>query len=115
MSDKAREHIRKAIQLYLEEDGATERGAVRDAITDALHIADDVDVNRMCNDRLKDKDMLAQEAYDCYEEEERDEEIGRIDKIPDSDLPLHLDDYFEFEDSKSYLEERIKKCRHAAS
>lgn len=109
MSAKAKKLIRETLKAYQEEDGATEKGSYRDLVTDLLHIAS-------MKKTYKGRDIhceILDEAWDMYLEERKTKEQDRITKIPAKDLSLHLHDEFEFEESRSYLEERIKEARKA--
>lgn len=109
MSVKARKLIRETLKAYQEEDGATEKGSHRDLVTDLLHIAS---MKKAYKGRDIHCDIL-DEAWDMYQEERKTKEQDRITKIPVENLSLHLHDEFEFEESRSYLEERIKEARSA--
>lgn len=106
MSQKAKQLLRQAVRLYLVEDGATDLGSYRDAVTDLLHLA------RKKLGKTQSIDMLyhwiCSMGYESFQEELENAEIAKVNKIPDSDLPLHKIDEFEFDAAKTQFEERLK-------
>lgn len=101
MSDKAKQFVAQAVRSYRAEDGATELGSYRDLVCDLLHMANSeqsVDLQQ----------WVLKEGWDMFQEECEQEEHNNIARIPERDLTLHMDQEFEFESSRVYLEQRIK-------
>jgi hypothetical protein len=106
MSKKAKELIKQAIESYLVDDGATDLGSCRDAITDILHLAHKrlrkkYDIDNLYN-------HLFPSSFSIFKDELMDAEHKRIARIKRKDLPLHIHDNFEFEESKDFLMARLK-------
>jgi hypothetical protein len=99
----ASKHIKEAIRLHLEEEGTLDHEAIRSVITEVLHIAR----KRFNTCTLDDLHKIISEgAFKNFLEEQ--EELRKIDRIPDKDLPLHSVDGFKFEISKDRFIERLK-------
>ena len=111
MSDKAKKLLKQAVKVYLEEDGATEMGSYRDAITDLLHMAKK---NKVVMKDAGDepyphlKFELLDSCYDIFLEESESTEYDKVVNIPARELPLHLDDKFFFDSSRKLFDERLK-------
>lgn len=107
-------HLRKAIQAYRDQHGATELGSYRDAVTDLLYLLEGDTKALKTLPTLKGKPDLyyiLNEGHDLYVEEKLNAEIIKIDQISQEDLPLHIGDKWEFEDSRKYFEEKLKHDR----
>lgn len=102
--------IREAVKGYYEEHGATSIGSYRDVITDLLHIA--------AEDKSLYKDLpkigkrtvlhyILDEGYDMYQEERRNAETEMVGTIKKENLPLHINDDFEFEENKEFFKSRL--------
>jgi hypothetical protein len=103
MSTKAVGLIKRAIRVYLEEDGATPGGAYRDAITDVL---------KLFYETINPPDvieayLICDEAMLVVDEEREIAESERLEKIPDKDLPLHVDDPWEYESTRKEIFRRL--------
>jgi hypothetical protein len=109
MSDKARKSIEQAIRSHLDDDGASERGAYRDVITEILHLAKKKFPN-LSNEGLFH--ITCDEGYDVFMEELELMELDKLNKIPDRKLPLHSINEFEFESVKKAFEKRLKGDDH---
>jgi hypothetical protein len=112
MSHIARQHLQQAVKAYLEEDGASDMGAYRDAVTDILHLAKKdrrVFRSKAIGGSL---DMLnhwiTQSAFDGFQEELETAEVRKVRRIPQKKLALHLNDKFEFDGAIREFEERLK-------
>jgi hypothetical protein len=106
MSDKARKLIKQAIKLHLTEDGASDMGAYRDVITEVLHLAKKKFKDETTLESLKYR--ITDEGFESFVEEQENNELAKVDRIPDKNLPLHSVDEFEFELSKERFIERLK-------
>lgn len=107
VSKKAVTHLEKAIQLYLDEDGASDIGAYRDAVTDILHLAR----KKFPRDSQFGSDLkgwILDEAWGMVEEEVTNQELEKISQTPRDDLPLLQTDDFETEAAQLELETRLK-------
>lgn len=107
VSKKAVKHLEKAVQLYLDEDGASDIGAYRDAVTDILHLAR----KKFPRDTRFGSDLkgwILDEAWNMVEEEVLNQELETISKTPKEDLPLLQTDDFETEAAQLELETRLK-------
>ena len=117
---KPHNFLQIAIKAYREQHGATEMGSYRDAVTDLLHLAfNDKKLRKqfLSHDRgIQDnpnwdsyiKNELAWGAYDVFEEERELTENRLVQDIPAEDLPLHINDEWEFESTRHYFEEKLK-------
>ena len=113
--------LKKAVEAYRADQGASDMGSYRDAITDLLHMAfNDKELRKgwMTNDRgIQDnlnwdaaiKDYLIYESYDTFEEERETTENTKVGNIPDDELALHVNDIWEFESSRNLFNWRLKK------
>jgi len=112
MSARAYALIKEAIDLFREEDGASELGAYRDVVTDVLHRAyEDHDINKgekTPSVRLLLKNMILMEAESMFQEEIEDRELKRIATIPRDELPLHITREWETEEGASYYRKRLE-------
>jgi hypothetical protein len=105
MSDNARKLIKQAIKLHLTEDGASDMGAYRDAITEVMHFA---------RKKFKDKSLdelqerIINEGFQGFLEELELIEQQKLHRIPDKNLPLHSMDEFEFLTTQNLFIERLK-------
>lgn len=114
----ARKIVQRAITAYREQDGASNMGSYRDVVTDLLHIAfndyelrkeykvSDKEDNLNWSSHLKDQ---LNEAYLMFEEEREQAENSLVNKIHREDLPLLINEKWEFESSRELYEERLKK------
>jgi hypothetical protein len=109
MSTKAVRLIKQAIKLIEEEDGASKIGCYRDVVTEVLHLAN----KKFRTGPYSNPDMLyhwiCSSGFEAFTEELEIIEIGKVDAIPDEDLPLHTIDEFKYLASKARFEERLKK------
>ena len=119
MSLSARTYLKKAIQVYRKKEGATNLGSYRDAVTDFLHAAiDDPQVRKDHDQRagsIQDwshfiEDQIIYEGKSMFYGERNLKERKLILKYPIKDLPLHINDDFEFEEHKHFLLERLKNA-----
>lgn len=117
-----RNYIQKAVAAYREQHGATELGSYRDTITDVFHIAFEDDVLRKQHSftPVPDtninwdaflKDQLLWPAYTIFEEERETAELSLVENIPTEDLPLHVNDEWEFIFSQQLFKERLKNAK----
>ncbi len=104
MSDKAIQLIKDAIKDYQSEDGATVWGAMRDLLTDALHIVHESLPVTDFTERI-----LLDEAYHAFKEEREQKELAKINAMPVKELPLLIGQDWEFDSCKDRMEERLKK------
>lgn len=108
--------IREAVRLYQEEQGATSLGSYRDVVTDLLHTAaEDKSLHKDLPkiDKRTDLHYILDEGYDMYQEERRNAEAEKIGSIKEENLPLHINDDFEFEENRADFKRRLsgsKKC-----
>ena len=109
MSAKAKRLIKQAIKIIKEEDGASEIGGYRDVVTEVLHLAN----NRFRTGPYAGPNMLyhwiCTSGFEVFEEELEIIEAGKVDAIPDEQLPLHSIDEFEYRANKTRFEERLKE------
>ena len=106
MSAKAKRLIKQAIKIIKEEDGASEIGGYRDAVTEILHLAN----KKFRTGPYSGPSMLYHWiCTEAFEEELEIIEAGKVDAIPDEQLPLHSIDEFTYPASKARFEERLKK------
>jgi hypothetical protein len=127
MSAKAKMLLKQAIQLIEEEDGTSEIGCYRDVVTEVLHLAN----KKFCAggpysgpDMLKHwaggpysgpdmlKHWICSMGFDVFEEELEIIEAGKVEAIPDEQLPLHNINEFIYPASKARFEERLKGEDH---
>jgi len=106
--EKPKVLLLRAIQAYEKVDGATKLGSLRDAITDVLHEAYRKKVCNYTSDPLKNVEMLQQDAYQMFCEEEEEAEIKTMMAIPKKKLPLHIHDMYKFETTKGLFTKRLK-------
>ena len=119
MSEKARKFIQQALKEYEEGDGATSLGSFRDVVTDLFHLAvGNSELRKQHFDKTKMDHVgwthflyqwILRDGYDTFHTEREEAEHDRINKIPKKDLPLHLNDNFEYNTSISLIEERLKE------
>lgn len=112
MSKKAKALIREAVKLYRDEDGASEFGSYRDVVTDVLHLfRADVDATGACPQSPSGPDIryVLDEGFVMYLDERRTAERKHLDEIPDKELPLHLDDVWEFDENRVAFHEKLTK------
>lgn len=109
MSAKAKRLIKQAIKIIEEEDGASAVGCYRDVVIEVLHLAN----KKFRTGPYSGPSMLyhwiCTSGFDAFEEELEIIEAGRVDAIPDDQLPLHNIDEFKYPASKARFEERLKK------
>ena len=114
MSNNAQKLIRQAIKLIEKEDGASPMGCYRDVVTEVLHLA-----NKRFSGKKKGGpfspsglDMLnkwiCQMGFEAFQEELEIIEMGKVNAIPDSELPLHAITEFQFPVCRTQFEERLK-------
>lgn len=110
MSKKAKAILRQAIKLYRKEDGASETGSYRDALTDVLHLLDDE-----CKFDIKDeddlwslKDNVYRNAFNFFIEECQSNELKKIYKIPKKKLPLYINHQWRFKGNREIFLSRLK-------
>lgn len=103
MSERAKKLIVQTIRAYRVEDGATDRGSYRDLVCDLLHMA------KSDQKGLDLQQWILKEGWGMFQEECEKEEHNEIARIPERDLTLCMDQEFEFESSRVYLEQRIKE------
>jgi hypothetical protein len=111
VSIKARRLLVRAIKIYREEDGASEPGAYRDAITDLLHLATEDKQLLKDNPGYPSRGYvrnLQDEAYSAYMEERESNEYKRMMQIPDKELPLHINESWEFDTVTQEFWKRLK-------
>lgn len=107
-----KELIREVVRLYAEDQGASTFGSYRDVVIDLLHLASD-DKALMKDTYLAtlkgkaDLHQILDEGWSGYLEERQNNEIEKIGNIKRKDLPLHIHDEWEFEESKEYFKERL--------
>lgn len=120
MAKQSCEYIRKAIRIYRKTDGASDMGSYRDVITDLLHIAFNdkkLRKNYGINGKKNNLNWIAHlknqlnEAYLMFEEEREITENSMVQKIPIHNLPLHINEEWEFKSSRKLFEERLKNGR----
>ena len=107
MSDKAKRLLKQALQAYRDEDDSSRLGSYRDAITDLLHLINkDKMVSKECPGySVRD---IADEGYGAFMEELEQAEYDKMVKIPDKDLPLHINDKWEFDSVIQEFWNRVK-------
>lgn len=105
MSDKAKNLIRQALQLYQTDDGASLVGSYRDLMTDLIHtaFADEELRKEMSTPSIETEEALDywgeqieftfNEAWSAFKEEIEMQEHERLCKIPKKDLPLVNDEW----------------------
>lgn len=115
-----KDYLKKAVKYFLEEDGATEMGSYKDAVTEILHLAfsdkklrknwikPDRGARNNPNWDATLKDHLLWSAYEVFEEEREEAELRFLNSINKKDLPLHIDHPWEF--VKREFEERLKNA-----
>ena len=121
MSDKAREFLLKAVANYVEEDGASELGGYRDVITDIMHAAfDDMALRKRHQPHANSlaesnqnwdaflKDQLVMAGYDAFQEERETAENKMVENISREDLPIYVNERWEFASSLQIYESRVK-------
>jgi len=107
MSKKAKALLKQAIALYLNEDGASDYGAYRDAITDVLHLA---------YEKFKPMKSLQPlqaftqgSAWEAFQEELEQKEHDEINRLhQQKKLPLHIHKKWFFPTSKLYFDQLLK-------
>jgi hypothetical protein len=108
MSKNAKKLIRQAIKLIGEEDGASPVGCYRDVVTEVLHLAN----KRFRTGAYSGIDMLrhwiCSMGFEAFQEELEIIEMGKVNAIPDSELPLHTITEFQFLVCRTQFEERLK-------
>jgi hypothetical protein len=117
MNDKAKKLLRRAIEIYRTEDGASDTGCYRDAVTDIYHLAFiDEKVHKSIgikpNDNLelwaRSLAVLFEESYLVFIEEKEIEEHEKIAAVKEKDLPLYINDKWMFNSSQQYFEKKLK-------
>jgi hypothetical protein len=92
-----------------EEDGASEIGGYRDVVTEVLHLAN----KKFNTGQYSGPNMLyhwiCTSGFEAFEEELEIIEAGKVDAIPDDQLPLHSIHEFEYRANKTRFEERLKE------
>jgi len=88
MSARAYALIKEAIDLFREEDGASELGAYRDVVTDVLHRAyEDHDINKgekTPSVRLLLKNMILMEGSPCSRRKSKTENLKESPLSPET-------------------------------
>ena len=107
MSAQAKQLLAKAVKVYIGVDGASSLGAYRDAITDLLHLATE-DKTVLKENPGYPMQNLAIDAYGAYVEERESNEYERMMQIPDKDLPLHMNEPWEFDTVTQEFWKRLK-------
>lgn len=102
MEASAKELLARALSEYRKE---AEDGAATDLMIDLLHLIAKNTKDVACYD-FGDR---AYRAMEGFTEERQNMEAELVDKIPKEELPLHLQDEFEFETTRKYLMERLKE------
>jgi hypothetical protein len=112
MSLKAKRLLKQAVKAFLEEDGASDIGTYRDCVTDILHLAYKearAKIKKPAKDTLDYLNhFICAMGFEAFQEELENAEIEKVNKIPDSKLPLHSMDEFSFDVAKTQFEERLK-------
>lgn len=108
----ARDHIKAAIQIYRDYDGATDFGSYRDLVTDMLHILKaDTAAHKVLptQNGYPDYFHVCNEGWDIFVEECVNAEINIIDKAArENKLPLLVNHKWEYSDAEEYYKEKLK-------
>lgn len=112
MSAKAKRLIKQAIKLIDEEDGASKVGCYRDVVTEVLHLANKKFRIGPYSGPEMLKHWICTSGFEVFEEELEIIETGKVNAIPDEDLPLHNIKEFEYPASKLRFEQRLKGEDH---
>jgi hypothetical protein len=116
MSDKARALLVELVQELQSGDGATRLGSYQDVVADLLHLANKDEILRAEQNNPNNTDwihtmdaIITNPGFSTFMEERWHKEVARIKEIPKKELPLYLNQDWEFpHDSKQYVEQRIK-------
>jgi hypothetical protein len=109
MSKKAKALLKQAVALYLKEDGATDMGAHRDAITDILHLAFENEKTRPRKVLDPFQGFIHQAAWEAFTEELEQKEHDEINRLhQQKKLPLHIHRKWFFPTSGLYFDQLLK-------
>lgn len=122
MKLKPKNYIQRAVKAFREQHGASDLGSYRDVVTDILHMAFNDEKLRKAQTTPSNhnyiatnqdwdayiKDQIAYGGYDVFQEERLNAELSLVRKIPTEDLPLHVNDEWEFEECRALFESRLK-------
>lgn len=113
MAMTPKDYLKKALQAYINEHGASELGAYRDVATDLLHLMrEDTSVHKSLPSLVGKPDCryILDEAWDAFQEELLNKEIEEIDKhAAKKKLPLLVNRKWEFKDAEVYYKEQLGK------
>lgn len=115
------DYLKKALQAYINEHGASELGAYRDVVTDLLHLMrEDTSIHKsqpcLLNGKPDSRNLL-NDAWDAFQEELLNKEIEEIDKhAAKKKLPLLVNRKWEFKEAENYYKKQLggteeKSCK----
>jgi hypothetical protein len=109
MGEIAKTLLKKAIESYQKDDGATKLGSFRDALTDICHMAYKSRAIKYTDDRLTDIHILLNNTFSILQEELETAEIDKVKAIPTKNLPLHIHDTYEFDSAREIFTDQLKR------